>query len=247
MNSLKIVKKSGNYDLYLTFFSQKVEKIVSAIYLVTSYFPSEESLRWQLRDRGLHLLSHTLSLRDINLSYKDKTVSEIKDLILEIVSFLDISFIAKIITEMNADILKRELNLLLNIIERGFKEIRQNDSQFLEHNFFKVKGESLSLETNVIKDDKLDKRHYKGQTKLSFNLLNNVVKKEKINYSIKKKTRKDEIIKLFNKGQKLTIKDISQVIDNCGEKTIQRELQFLMKEGKIKKEGERRWSQYSLN
>jgi len=247
MNSLKIVKKSGNYDLYLTFFSQKVEKIVSAIYLVTSYFPSEESLRWQLRDRGLHLLSHTLSLRDINLSYKDKTVSEIKDLILEIVSFLDISFIAKIITEMNADILKRELNLLLNMIERGFKEIRQNDSQFLEHNFFKVKGESLSLETNVIKDDKLDKRHYKGQTKLSFNLLNNVVKKEKINYSIKKKTRKDEIIKLFNKGQKLTIKDISQVIDNCGEKTIQRELQFLMKEGKIKKEGERRWSQYSLN
>ena len=53
MNSLKIVKKSGNYDLYLTFFSQKVEKIVSAVYLITGYFPPEESLRWQLREKSL--------------------------------------------------------------------------------------------------------------------------------------------------------------------------------------------------
>ncbi len=36
------------------------------------------------------------------------------------------------------------------------------------------------------------------------------------------------------------------MIDDCGEKTIQRELVSMMKEGSIKKEGERRWSQYSL-
>lgn len=247
MNSLKIVKKSGNHDLYLTFFSQKVEKIVSAVYLVTNYFPPQESLKWQLRERGLILLSNVLSLKDINLSYKDRTIIDIKDIILEIVSFLDISFTAKIITEMNAEILKRELNLLLNLLDRGFDEIRQNDSQFLEHNFFKVKGDNLSLETDIQGDDKLDKRHSKGHIKLSFNPLNNVEKKEKISGSLKKKNRKDDIIKLFNKGQKLTIKDISQVIDDCGEKTIQRELQSLMKEGRIKKEGERRWSHYSLN
>ena len=62
----------------------------------------------------------------------------------------------------------------------------------------------------------------------------------------KRESRKKQILKLFNKGQKLTIKDISQVINDRGEKTIQRELQSMMKEGHIKKEGERRWSQYSL-
>ena len=247
MNSLKIVKKSGNYDLYLTFFSQKVEKIVSAVYLITGYFPPEESLRWQLREKSLKLLSDTLSLKDINLSYKDKVMSDIKGLILEIISFLEISFVANIMTEMNTVILKRELDFLLKFIDRGFNEVKQNDSQFLEHNFFKVKGGNLSLESSSLEGEELTKRHYKGHTKLSFNLQSGLEKKQKISYSAKKKTRKDDILKLFSKGQKLTIKDISQVIDGCGEKTIQRELQVLMKEGIIKKEGERRWSQYSLN
>lgn len=247
MNSLKIIKKSGNYDLYLTFFSQKVEKIVSALYLITSYFPPEESLRWQLRGKGLKLLSDTLSLKDISLSYKDKLMSDIRGLILEIISFLDISFTAKIITEMNAGILKRELELLLKLMDRGFDEIRQNDAQFLERNFFKVKGDNFSLGIDSAKENDVSKGQYKGHNKLSFKPLNSIEKKEKIKPSLKKKTRKDDILKLFNKGQKLTIKDILQVIDNCGEKTIQRELQSLMQVGLIKKEGERRWSQYSLN
>ncbi len=43
-----------------------------------------------------------------------------------------------------------------------------------------------------------------------------------------------------------TIKDISAKIQDCSEKTLQRELISMIKDGLVHKEGERRWSRYSL-
>ena len=42
------------------------------------------------------------------------------------------------------------------------------------------------------------------------------------------------------------IKDVSPLIKGCSEKTIQRELLSMVKSGILKKEGEKRWSKYSL-
>jgi len=51
----------------------------------------------------------------------------------------------------------------------------------------------------------------------------------------------------FIKGHNdVSIKDIVPNITGCSEKTVQRELISLIKEGKIKKIGERRWSKYSI-
>lgn len=43
-----------------------------------------------------------------------------------------------------------------------------------------------------------------------------------------------------------TIKDISEIITDVSEKTIQRELNAMIGENVVKREGERRWSKYSL-
>jgi len=231
MNSTKIIKKRGNYDLYLTFFSKKVEKIVSAVYLITEHFSKDESLKWQLRKKGLQLLSDTMSLSKVNLSRRDEVLSNIKRTILEMISFLDVSSVAKTITNMNIKVFKRELNLLLDFIDSNSDEIGQGGFSLLKNDFFKVRGGDLQSRIVLNKKGLLDKGHDKGQNTLNL---------------MKRQTRKEQILKLFNKGQKLSIKDISGVIDNCGEKTIQRELQSMMKKGLIKKEGERRWSQYSL-
>lgn len=47
------------------------------------------------------------------------------------------------------------------------------------------------------------------------------------------------------KGQ-ASIKDISDVVTDCSEKTIQRELNAMIKDGIVVREGERRWSRYSV-
>ena len=51
---------------------------------------------------------------------------------------------------------------------------------------------------------------------------------------------------LASKGQS-TIKDISDALPDCSEKTVQRELTAMIAEGVVKKEGERRWSRYALS
>jgi DNA-binding transcriptional ArsR family regulator len=43
-----------------------------------------------------------------------------------------------------------------------------------------------------------------------------------------------------------TIKDIAEVITDVSEKTIQRELNSLIEKGQVTRQGERRWSKYSL-
>ena len=43
-----------------------------------------------------------------------------------------------------------------------------------------------------------------------------------------------------------TIKDISEIITDISEKTIQRELNAMIDENLVKRQGERRWSKYSL-
>ena len=52
------------------------------------------------------------------------------------------------------------------------------------------------------------------------------------------------ILDLVRKRKSLSIKEISLVIRDCSEKTIQRELNILIGQGLIRREGERRWSLY---
>jgi len=44
-----------------------------------------------------------------------------------------------------------------------------------------------------------------------------------------------------------TIKDIAEIITDVSEKTIQRELNSLIEKGQVVRQGERRWSKYSLS
>lgn len=59
-------------------------------------------------------------------------------------------------------------------------------------------------------------------------------------------SRRDRILNVLKDKVAATIKDISESVTDCSEKTIQRELIDLIKDGVIVREGERRWSKYKL-
>lgn len=58
--------------------------------------------------------------------------------------------------------------------------------------------------------------------------------------------RRNTILRLIKDKREVTIKDISMVVSEISEKTIQRELLTLVSEGVLKKTGEKRWSRYSI-
>ena len=62
----------------------------------------------------------------------------------------------------------------------------------------------------------------------------------------RKNYRRNVILDVLRTKQELSIKDISNIVTDCSEKTIQRELLGMVEEGMLKKKGERRWSRYSL-
>lgn len=59
-------------------------------------------------------------------------------------------------------------------------------------------------------------------------------------------SRQDQIRDIIAVKKSVSIKDISADIKDCSEKTIQRELNDMIEKAIIKREGERRWSRYSL-
>ncbi len=54
------------------------------------------------------------------------------------------------------------------------------------------------------------------------------------------------ILDVLKKQKTASIKALAAVITDCSEKTIQRELGYLIEQGLVRKSGERRWSVYSL-
>ena len=67
-----------------------------------------------------------------------------------------------------------------------------------------------------------------------------------VSSEVRQTDRQDAIQAVIAAKGKVSIKDISDTIKDCSEKTIQRELTLMIEKGLIKREGERRWSQYSL-
>jgi len=73
-----------------------------------------------------------------------------------------------------------------------------------------------------------DKRHTKGHQ----------------NITDKQRERTSVILQMVRKNQGVSVSDIATVIQDCSEKTIQRELASLIQQGLVRKKGERRWSLY---
>jgi hypothetical protein len=62
-----------------------------------------------------------------------------------------------------------------------------------------------------------------------------------------KNQRQNSILDVIRRKGESSIKDLTDVIKGCSEKTIQRELIALVSSGVLLKKGERRWSRYSMS
>ena len=85
-------------------------------------------------------------------------------------------------------------------------------------------------------------RQEKTQSMLS-SQRNSVEQKKKTSL---KNERHENILKILKQKRDAKIGDLTSLIKDCGPKTVQRDLNELVKKELVKKEGERRWSVYNL-
>lgn len=197
---------------------KKTEKLVSAVYLLTSFFSDLEPMKWRLRELGGKLVGGR----------------ESKLLVPEIISLLSVAKNSGLISDMNHNIIQKEFSLLLPK-EESLPEMLKGDERSttpLISEYHPVSTTELKPSHIVLKD-----KIYKPEPKET---------QKDGAIALKKNGRQSVILGLLKKKGEIMIKDVSPLIEGVSEKTIQRELLSLVKSGVLRKEGEKRWSKYSL-
>ncbi len=243
------------------YFLSRIKKIVFASYMVSDLIKDTESLKSNIRNIADGLL------KDSCLLYKNR-FQTIKENLLVLKTFFELGLVSKLVSVMNAEIMIKEISRTLE--ELAIEEQEESKRMTLENETFFIsqlpenKNEINNLNNlypyaDSSKGDLL-RTEYKGQNSNVFYKHDKSYTKkifsEKDKFNIKDKNqsskkslnneREDRIISIIKDRKEVTIKDISALIKDCSEKTIQRDLIQMLEKGVIKKTGERRWSKYSI-
>lgn len=212
----------NDQQFYLAY--RKIDHIVSAVFLVTGLIEKNDFLKNSIQEHSLNSLSRVVTL----IGKPGVGVSDIQLVaahLLHLNSLIDIGFWAGQISQMNLTIIQKEVRETYEILNE--LSLKYKNSFFIDSSFFKTDNELLN-DLNI-KDKHKDISQRQDSIK-----------------DIDKGQRKEAILALLRQKTNLTVKDFASVVPEYSEKTIQRELIALVEEGVVRKEGERRWSSYSL-
>jgi DNA-binding transcriptional ArsR family regulator len=200
---------------------KKVIRIAEALYLVSDSISVTESLRTDIRSQGLRLV-------DLSFSYAFEgdivRITECLHVLAKLGWLVHIAHVSNFISRVSAELLHTALSdVRSKLVGVGGTLPLDYFEQSAEVDF--VPHSVTSREDRV-----------RRQQKTSY---------EKAG-APKNTERRDAILSLLRKQSKVNVKDVLGVVAGVSEKTIQRELLALVDEGILKKEGERRWTLYSL-
>lgn len=240
---------SGPYDLYIF---KKSEKLCSAVHFVTNYFNEREPIRFSLREASIQALSLSLSfIRNENL---ELLIEGFSSKLVEVQALLQTAYFSGLMSEMNFNILRDEIDNLLGATNKKRKTSFSLPMSFLDVPPPEIRDEykghsigqqnhTLAHRLETINTQNL-RSNFDRSEQTERNMERHILKKPSQDQSNSERINK--ILGLLKDKKERTIKDFSNSIKGCSEKTLQRELLRLVAEGKIIKRGERRWSRYSL-
>lgn len=208
---------------YHTFIVQKTERLASALYVITGFIPSEEPVRLKLRTCALDLITHTCDANRFAEKGADQFVSRCA----EIGSVLETAINAGLVSRMNAELICGEYASLAHFVKSNRSRISDSMRVGREEG-----PGSLSLKSPM------------EDGRFSNFGLKSVDKGQTVSQRKGQIDRRSAILNIFRSKDKVSIKDVSTLVNGCSEKTIQRELLGLVKDGVLIKEGARRWTTY---
>lgn len=260
------IKRVPNEGIFMS-VSKKAEKITTALYMVTDFIRDEDPMRHRIRSLSLSIMSDTRGLSYAMTGDLYFHLARIISNSWEIMSLMEVSVVVGFISDMNYKIIKgalidfisdlrnrQKMESLKNIHdmkliqgEAGYLNLKSDFFKLGEEDYLSFENEKMGYELSPDKEKKMidqSKKEAKENIKMSdINFIKDI-KKPIENKSINA-GRKDRILDLIKEKGDISIKDIVDYFKDVGQKTIQRDLIALVEEGKLKKQGEKRWSRYS--
>ena len=232
MNTKDNILNDANYekllhnDKYYQLVFKKTEKIVSVIFYILNNIDVEKKSETHTSNLASKAhFAHENALR--SLEVKPATAKEVLEQfaqsLIGLESTVRVTAAASVISQEIVTVLTTEINTVL----RSLNQFMQSEQSF-----------SSSLFT----DTPAPARQSVPAKKSSLGRTQTAVDVQPTTTTVTDRRTRIQTI-LEAKGE-ATIKDISEIVSDVSEKTIQRELNTMIEEGVVKRQGERRWSKY---
>lgn len=228
-------------DIRRVFIYKKAERLAKALHLIAPAFAESVSLRNRIDAIAIGLVDAAVLAPGVARTALSREL-------LALSSVLSIARTSGMLSVMNAELISHEAHILL-----------QEIAAYEEPRLFLDDAPTLSgIAKSALKRDISDRaahhlpatqvqavrtpapeRHAASNTK-------GHVKDTAPASPGHIKDRREAVLSVIQKKGSVSIKDISTLIRGVSEKTIQRELGALISSGVVTKQGERRWSTYSL-
>lgn len=220
-------------DIRRVFIYKKSERLAKAIHLVAPAFADSVSFKNRLEAIAIGLVDAAVrspAVARTNLSHE----------LLALSSILSMARTGGILSPMNAEIISQETRSLLHEVA-AYEEPRLllGDALTLS-GIAKTASKKKGLQAVSGVDTAMSRR---AQTE---EIDKGHVKDMAGSKQTQVKDRREAVMSVIKNKGSASIKDISTLIRDVSEKTIQRELTSLIQEGLVVKRGERRWSTYTL-
>ncbi len=224
-------------DIRRVFIYKKAERLAKALHLIAPAFAESVSLRNRIDAIAIGLV-------DAAVLPPGAARTALSRELLALSSVLSIARTGGLLSAMNAELIAREAHILL-----------QEVAVYEEPRLFLDEAPTLSgIAKNALKRDaEISNAPAAPKPVVSHRSApvpaptrKGKIKDKRAPVPVQIKDRQDAVMSVIRNKGSVSIKDISTMIRNVSEKTIQRELAALVESGIIVKRGERRWSTYSL-
>jgi hypothetical protein len=239
-NKIKVTKLANDTNYYNNVF-KKTEKILSVILYILSETKEtkyNEALVSKIKDKAL--TTHEISLETLNAQGHEESqaIEQIQHTLVALDSTLRLCRVAGLIADDLHAILSEQLDGVLRYINNHYLS-KQGIAveELLVDEFVSANKKPTPKSTQPAKPANRQRR---------VNIPAGDISTDAYLVYSQMTDRAERIKTVLEAKPQATIKDVAEVITDVSEKTIQRELNSLIEKGQVVREGERRWSKYSV-
>ncbi len=216
-------------DEYYKFIFKKTEKIISVIFFVSNNVDKEQKDSTLIRDvldaaRVAH--NAVLATLDVRTHLAEESIRTAAHSLIALDSKLRVSATVGVISPDVLHVLSSEIDAVL----RGVNKYLVRTSAFDDLNYRVAPARETAPRARTERPSVMSRSETESP----------------VSAKSGDQDRRERIKVVLSAKGEATIKDISDIITDVSSKTIQRELNAMIEDNLVKRQGERRWSKYSL-
>lgn len=235
-NVFAVKRLAANNEYYSNVF-KKTEKAVSVVFYVMSHIERNEQTEFHLKTMSEKAMQvHEAALATLSLyEYEAKgKIFPFQQSLVALEGTLRIANAARVINDDVLALLLAEVDLVQRYLRNHFVGAIPLTLQGLEA---AADATATKPKSAYVRNESRQNRSHIPKGDISSDA--HLVYSQLVDRGARIKT-------VLEAKPAATIKDIAEVITDVSEKTIQRELNSLIEKGQVIREGERRWSKYSI-